>query len=56
MRVKVTNLENDKTVTVTINDRGPFVEDRIIDLSIEAFGEIAKVTSGVIQVKIEVVK
>ena len=55
-RVKVTNLENDKAVIVTINDRGPFVEYRIIDLSIAAFGEIAKVRSGVIPVRIEVVK
>ncbi len=32
-RVKVTNLENGKTVEVTINDRGPYVDGRIIDLS-----------------------
>lgn len=32
-RVKVTNLSNDKSVIVTINDRGPFIKGRIIDLS-----------------------
>jgi rare lipoprotein A len=32
-KVKVTNLDNHKTVTVTINDRGPFIKGRIIDLS-----------------------
>ena len=32
-KVKVTNLDNKKTVIVTINDRGPFVRGRIIDLS-----------------------
>ena len=34
--VKVTNLENNKSVTLRINDRGPFVNDRIIDLSSKA--------------------
>lgn len=32
-KVKVTNMENKKSVVVTINDRGPFVKNRIIDLS-----------------------
>ena len=32
----VTNLQNDRSVTVRINDRGPFVKDRIIDLSYAA--------------------
>src|SRR5690606_41693222 len=32
-RVRVTNLSNNKTVDVVINDRGPYVENRIIDLS-----------------------
>ena len=35
--VKVTNVENEKTVTVRINDRGPYVEGRDMDLSVAAF-------------------
>lgn len=51
--VRVTNLANGKTVTVTIQDRGPFVSGRIIDLSESAFAEIASTSTGVINVKIE---
>lgn len=51
--VKVTNLGNGKTVTVTIRDRGPFTGGRIIDLSDVAFEQIAPLGSGVINVKIE---
>ncbi len=54
--VKVTNLENGKSVEVRINDRGPFVEDRIIDLSMAAAREIDIVASGVAKVGIKVVK
>jgi uncharacterized protein YabE (DUF348 family) len=51
--VRVTNLANGKTVNVTIRDRGPYVEGRIIDLSDDAFAEIASLGSGVINVNIE---
>ena len=54
-RVKVKNLANGKTVTVVINDRGPFVKGRIIDLSKSAFDSIGSLSAGVIKVKIEVV-
>ncbi|MEZ4599743.1 MAG: septal ring lytic transglycosylase RlpA family protein [Syntrophotaleaceae bacterium] len=54
--VKVTNLNNGKSVIVKINDRGPFNEDRIIDLSKSAFSSIDNKLSGIINVKIEVVK
>ena len=37
-KVKVTNLSNNKSTTVTINDRGPFVGGRVIDLSKKANG------------------
>jgi rare lipoprotein A len=50
--VKVTNLNNGKTVTVRINDRGPFVAGRIIDLSKAAAKEIDMIKSGVVKVKI----
>lgn len=51
-KVKVTNLNNGKTVTVRINDRGPFVAGRIIDLSKAAAKEIGMVQAGVVKVKI----
>jgi hypothetical protein len=50
--VRVTNLENGRTVTVTIRDRGPFGEGRIIDLSKDAFAELAPLSEGVIPVRI----
>lgn len=52
-KVKVTNLRNGKTVRVTINDRGPFVDGRIIDLSRKAARKIDMLNSGVAPVKIE---
>ena len=55
-KVKVTNVKNGKSVVVKINDRGPFVKGRIIDLSRSAFNSIGNTDSGVINVKIEVIK
>ncbi len=52
-RVKVTNKLNGKSVIVTINDRGPFVDNRIIDLSKTSFKKIASIGTGVINVKME---
>ncbi|WP_370317674.1 septal ring lytic transglycosylase RlpA family protein [Pseudoalteromonas sp.] len=52
-RVKVTNIANNKSVIVTINDRGPFIRGRIIDLSKKAFSQIASVKQGVIDVTVE---
>lgn len=51
--VRVTNKANGKSVIVRINDRGPFVPGRIIDLDRVAFQEIASVGAGVIDVKME---
>lgn len=53
--VEVTNLENGETVRVRINDRGPFVEGRIIDLSMAAAKKIGMLGVGVAPVKIETV-
>lgn len=53
-RVKVTNLENDKSVVVRINDRGPHVENRIIDVSGAAARKLGMTSSGTAQVKLEV--
>lgn len=50
--VTVTNLNNGKSVTVTINDRGPFVNDRIIDLSKAAAKQIDMLQAGVVKVRI----
>ena len=50
--VRVTNLENGRTVTVTIRDRGPTGEGRIIDLSDDAFRRIASLSDGVVRVSI----
>ena len=55
-KVKVTNAKKSKSVIVKINDRGPFVKGRIIDLSGSAFSSIANLNAGVIKVKIEVIE
>ncbi|RLD63365.1 MAG: septal ring lytic transglycosylase RlpA family lipoprotein [Bacteroidetes bacterium] len=54
-RVKVTNLSNNKSVIVRINDRGPFGKDRIIDLSKSAAKKLNFIKSGITQVKVEIV-
>jgi rare lipoprotein A len=51
-RVKVTNLQNGKTVKVRINDRGPFVAGRIIDLTPKAAKKIDMINAGVVKVRI----
>jgi rare lipoprotein A len=52
--VKVTNLDNGKSAVVKINDRGPFVEGRIIDLSRAAAEEIDMLGQGVARVSLEI--
>ena len=54
--VKVANLQNGKSVVVRINDRGPFIRGRIIDLSKSAFSSIGNLASGIIKVEIEVIE
>jgi len=53
--VRVTNLSNGKSVVVRITDRGPFVENRIIDLSRAAAQTIDSIGPGVVPVRLEVV-
>ncbi len=53
--VKVTNAENGKQVRVRINDRGPYVGGRIIDLSYAAARELQMVQAGIAPVQLEVV-
>lgn len=54
--VKVTNTANGKSVNVRINDRGPFVASRCIDLSRAAFTSIGSTSAGVLSVKVETLK
>lgn len=54
--VKVTNLVNNKSVVVRINDRMPNFKGRIIDLSLEAAKKIEMLNSGIQKVKIEVIE
>lgn len=51
--VRVTNLENGKTLIVRVNDRGPFVKGREIDLSYEAAKELGYAKRGTTQVRVE---
>nr|WP_298415863.1 septal ring lytic transglycosylase RlpA family protein [uncultured Halomonas sp.] len=51
-RVAVTNLDNGREVVVRINDRGPFVRGRIIDLSYRAAERLGMIRSGVVPVRI----
>jgi rare lipoprotein A len=52
--VRVTNLNNGKFTVVRITDRGPFVDNRIIDLSLAAAQEVDSVGPGVVPVRVEV--
>ncbi|MCL2175617.1 MAG: septal ring lytic transglycosylase RlpA family protein [Treponema sp.] len=53
--IVVTNLHNNKNVTVRVNDRGPFVPARIVDISRAAAERIDMITTGTAPVKLEVV-
>ncbi|MDH3475703.1 MAG: septal ring lytic transglycosylase RlpA family protein [Rhodospirillales bacterium] len=55
-RVRVINLANNRVVVVTINDRGPFVRGRIIDLSKRAAEVLGYRQKGVTKVRVEVLK
>ncbi|WP_247877906.1 septal ring lytic transglycosylase RlpA family protein [Azospirillum sp. TSO22-1] len=51
--VKVTNLDTGRTIQVTINDRGPYIDGRIIDLSRRAAAELGMEEAGLAPVRIE---
>ena len=55
-RVRVTNLENQRSVVVTVNDRGPFVAGRIADLSLGAARQLGMVADGVVDAVLEVLR
>ena len=54
-KLRVTNPDNNKSVIVTVNDRGPFIRGRDLDLSYGAAEEIGIVKKGVGRVKIELI-
>ena len=53
-RVKVTNLRNGRSVVVRINDRGPFLKNRVIDLSYAAAQELHMITRGTAKVQLDI--
>ncbi len=53
-KIKVTNLDNGKSVTVEVNDRGPFSSDRILDISPAAARKINLISSGTAHASISV--
>ena len=53
--VRVTNLKNNRSTVVKVNDRGPFYEDRIIDLSYRAAKALNMLEDGVVLVKVELI-
>jgi rare lipoprotein A len=54
-KLRVTNVANGRSVIVRVNDRGPFVRSRLIDVSLGAAREIEMVRSGKAQVRLEIV-
>jgi len=54
-RVRVTNLDNDRHVTVRINDRGPFTRGRVIDLSPAAARRLKMINAGVAPVSLQLI-
>lgn len=54
-KLKVTNLETNESIIVRVNDRGPYVKNRIVDLSLRGAYELGLTKSGVANVSIEIV-
>jgi rare lipoprotein A len=55
-KLRITNLDNGKSVVVRVNDRGPFVEGRIIDLSLGAAKSVEMIQRGTARVKIDILE
>ena len=55
-RVRVTNLENQRSVEVVVNDRGPFVPGRIADLSEAAARRIGMIAAGVVEALVDILQ
>jgi rare lipoprotein A len=54
-RIRVTNLSNNESVEVVVNDRGPYVENRVIDLSKAAAEKLGFVNQGLADIRLEVI-
>ena len=54
--VRVTNLQNGKSVIVRINNRGPYIKGRILDLSLVAAQQVEMTKAGVVPVKAEILR
>jgi rare lipoprotein A len=52
-RLRVTDLDNGRSVVVTVNDRGPFTKGRVVDLSLAAARSLRMVGRGVARVRVE---
>ena len=52
-RLRITDLETGRQVVVTVNDRGPFVHGRVVDLSLAAARELGMIERGVTRVRVE---
>ena len=55
-KVKITDLKNNKSVIVTITDRGPYSKKRMVDLSYAAAKEIDLIKAGISKVKLEIIE
>ncbi len=55
-RVEIININNDKSVIITVNDRGPLKPSREFDLSQGAFKKIANINEGILKVKYRIIK
>jgi rare lipoprotein A len=54
-RLRVTNLENGRMVRVRVNDRGPYVDGRVVDLSLGAARALDMVERGVVPVRLDII-
>jgi len=54
-KLRVTNLSSGRSVTVRVNDRGPYVQGRIVDVSYSAADALGMVGKGIAKVKLDVV-
>ena len=55
-RLRVTNVATGRSVTVRVNDRGPFIPGRVVDVSLSAAKELGMIDRGITKVKLEVEK
>ena len=55
-KVKITDLKNDKSVIVTITDRGPYSKKRMVDISYAAAEKIGLINAGISKVRMEIIE